>query len=101
MVIRRQFLTLVASGVVAGCAPARRSTAKTTAGPGRVRVIAFDAFPIFDPRPVSALAERLFPGRGTSRRQGWRAPSMESTPAAATTLPSPPAARARRAAGSN
>lgn len=43
----------------------------------RVKAIAFDAFPIFDPRPVSALAEKLFPGRGTELSNAWRTRQFE------------------------
>jgi len=36
------------------------------------KAIAFDAFPIFDPRPVTALAESFFPGRGAAIINAWR-----------------------------
>lgn len=38
----------------------------------RFKVIAFDAFPIFDPRPVFMLAEELFPGKGAEVSNAWR-----------------------------
>jgi 2-haloacid dehalogenase len=38
----------------------------------QIRAVAFDAFPIFDPRPVFAACERLFPGRGAELAQHWR-----------------------------
>jgi 2-haloacid dehalogenase len=38
-----------------------------------VDAIAFDVFPIFDPRPVGALAKRLFPDRGEALAQQWNA----------------------------
>lgn len=37
-----------------------------------IQAVAFDAFPIFDPRPVEALAERLYPGRGAELSHLWR-----------------------------
>lgn len=41
------------------------------------RALAFDAFPIFDPRPVFGLAETLFPGRGTTLADAWRTRQFE------------------------
>ncbi|MFM9936074.1 MAG: haloacid dehalogenase type II [Novosphingobium sp.] len=38
-----------------------------------VDAIAFDGFPIFDPRPVGALAKRLFPDRGEALALQWNA----------------------------
>lgn len=38
----------------------------------RFKAIAFDAFPIFDPRPIAALAESLFPGKSQSLMSAWR-----------------------------
>jgi 2-haloacid dehalogenase len=29
-----------------------------------IKAIAFDGFVVFDPRPITALAETLFPGHG-------------------------------------
>jgi hypothetical protein len=40
---------------------------------------AFDGFPIFDPRPVFALAEDLFPGRGADLSDEWRTQQFECT----------------------
>lgn len=45
----------------------------------RVKAIAFDGFAIFDPRPVAALAERLFPGRGAELTAAWRTRQFEYT----------------------
>jgi 2-haloacid dehalogenase len=44
-----------------------------------VEAIAFDAFPIFDPRPVLALTEELFPGKGAELSQAWRTRQFEYT----------------------
>lgn len=38
----------------------------------KFKAIAFDAFPIFDPRPVFRLAEELFPGKGAELSNAWR-----------------------------
>lgn len=39
----------------------------------------FDAFPVFDPRPVAALAEELFPGKGKELSDAWRTRQFEYT----------------------
>ncbi len=45
----------------------------------RIRAIAFDAFPVFDPRPVFALAEELYPGKGSALSEEWRIRQFEYT----------------------
>jgi 2-haloacid dehalogenase len=47
------------------------------APPQKIKAIAFDAFPIFDPRPVYALAEQLFPGKGGELSNAWRGRQFE------------------------
>lgn len=42
-----------------------------------LRAVAFDAFPILDPRPVFGLAEELFPGRGNALSDAWRTRQFE------------------------
>jgi 2-haloacid dehalogenase len=42
-----------------------------------VEAVLFDAFPVFDPRPIGALAEQLFPGRGAELMTTWRARQFE------------------------
>ena len=72
---RREFLNVVAGGIAAA---ALSSTAPAAAGSRpRFKAVAFDAFPILDPRPVFALAERLFPGRGTELSNAWRTRQFE------------------------
>lgn len=46
---------------------------------GRIKAIAFDAFAIFDPRPVWSLAEELFPGSGSKLSDVWRVRQFEYT----------------------
>lgn len=66
---RREFL-LLGTGSALACAS---SLASVHAAPrSRFKAIVFDAFPIFDPRPVAALAETLFPGKGTAIANAWR-----------------------------
>lgn len=49
------------------------------AGPPRFKAMAFDAFPVFDPRPIAALAERLLPGKGAELINLWRTRQFEYT----------------------
>ncbi|MBZ5493621.1 MAG: haloacid dehalogenase type II [Acidobacteriia bacterium] len=77
---RREFVALTAAGL-ASCAlgprsgdPGRDQAAKT-----KIKAIAFDAFPIFDPRPVFARAEELFPGNGMALSDEWRTRQFEYT----------------------
>lgn len=67
---RRHFLRLAAGSAMAGAMSARIGAGE--AGPGRFRALAFDAFPVFDPRPVASLAESLFPGQGAALMDAWR-----------------------------
>lgn len=53
--------------------------AKPSAARGGIRAIAFDGFPIIDPRPVAAHAEALFPGRGAELMAAWRTRQFEYT----------------------
>jgi len=75
---RREFVTLAAAGTLAAAAvlPGRQTLA---ADPARVKAIAFDGFPIIDPRPVLARAEALFPGKGAALGNAWRARQFEYT----------------------
>ncbi|HEY5909263.1 MAG TPA: hypothetical protein VJA21_01520 [Verrucomicrobiae bacterium] len=67
---RRTFLGRTAGATVgAHLHPAPRHAVETSA---QVRTVAFDAFPIFDPRPIFALAEEVFPGRGAELSKAWR-----------------------------
>ena len=45
--------------------------------PARFRAIAFDAFPIIDPRPIATIVENLFPGRGAALMDTWRTRQFE------------------------
>jgi 2-haloacid dehalogenase len=72
---RREFLNRVAGGVAAGVLlPTPTFQAAT---PPQFKALAFDAFPIFDPRPVAVLAETLFPGKGTEFSNTWRTRQFE------------------------
>jgi len=71
---RRDFSSgLIASGVFA---TAQRGSGHPS---GSVKAIAFDAFPILDPRPIFALAEQLFPGKGADLASAWKTRQFEYT----------------------
>ena len=72
---RRECLTLVAGGIAAGVLLST-PVAHAATSP-KIKAIAFDAFPIFDPRPVFALAEQLFPGKGADLSNVWRTRQFE------------------------
>jgi len=74
---RREFLNLGAGSVVTGL------LVKTPWGYAgtkpAIKAIAFDALTTFDPRPVFALAEKLFPNKGTALGNAWRTRQFEYT----------------------
>ena len=72
---RRDFLALAAGGVAASAVLSR--LAAQTSAPPRIKAVAFDAFAILDPRPVAALAETLFPGKGPELSAAWRTRQFE------------------------
>ena len=43
----------------------------------RIKALAFDAFAIFDLRPIALSCEKAFPGRGTELSNAWRARQFE------------------------
>ena len=45
----------------------------------KIKAIAFDGLAVFDARPVAALAESIFPGRGEEMSELWRARQFEYT----------------------
>jgi 2-haloacid dehalogenase len=72
---RRQFLRSAAAGIAAGISASSRTAQARSET--KIEAIAFDAFPILDPRPISAHAERLFPGRGAALVDAWRTRQFE------------------------
>jgi 2-haloacid dehalogenase len=72
---RRKFLKLTAAGAASGLLGSI-PVAQAAAQP-RIKAIAFDGFPIIDPRPVSARAEELFPGKGADLSNAWRTRQFE------------------------
>lgn len=71
---RRHFL-LSSAGLpllsMAACQSTARIEPRKIIGPTSVRAIAFDAFPIFDPRTAFAGMSELFPVNGDRLRRAW------------------------------
>ncbi len=75
---RRKFITTALTGVVAAGASA--SSLKTfIPGDNTTKAIAFDASVIFNAQPVSALAEKLFAGKGDLLIALWGTKQFEYT----------------------
>ncbi len=74
---RREFITLTTGGLALSLLGSI-STAEAATKP-KYRAVAFDGFPIFDPRPIFALAEVLFPGKGAELGNTWRTRQFEYT----------------------
>lgn len=72
---RREFLNLATASIATGVLISH-PLARAATNP-KFKAIAFDAFPIFDPRPVFALAEQLFPGKGAELSNAWRTRQFE------------------------
>lgn len=75
---RRQFLKSVAALGAVSLASAAPLRALATPEPG-IRAVLFDAFPIFDPRPVFTLAQSFAPGDGGTFVELWRTKQFEYT----------------------
>ena len=78
LVNRRELVMLAAGGVAAANAMAPVGQAQAANG-AKIKAIAFDGFPIIDPRPVAARTEELFPGRGLELGNAWRTRQFEYT----------------------
>jgi len=61
---RRDLLAMAAAAAAAKAALG--APLSLAAEPTRIRAVAFDAFPILDPRPVVALAKTLYPDKGAA-----------------------------------
>ena len=67
---RRTFLKLALAAVSMPSLLA--SSGVQSATKTRFSAVVFDAFPVFDPRPIFGLAEQLFPGKGAELSNVWR-----------------------------
>jgi len=80
MLNRRKFIALGAAGAALSTMPSiPKLFADEPFSKSRIKAIAFDAFPIFDPRPVFALVEKLFPAKGAELARRWRMRQFEYT----------------------
>jgi len=69
---RRTFLTAAVAGAASSAIPAWA----TTRG---IRAVAFDGLALFDPRPIFALTEQFFPGKGAALAATRRARQFDYT----------------------
>jgi 2-haloacid dehalogenase len=72
---RRDFVGLIGAGAAAATLLAKPVIASVSAS--RIKAIAFDGLAVFDARPVAALAEQVFPGRGEELSAEWRTRQFE------------------------
>lgn len=59
---RREFVNFAGAGAAAIALSAESLMAEVSGA--KIQAIAFDGLTVFDVRPVAALSERIFPGRG-------------------------------------
>ena len=74
---RRDFVSLVGAGAATAALYAEPVIAAVSGA--KIKAIAFDGLAVFDVRPVAALAERVFPGRGEEMSALWRTRQFEYT----------------------
>lgn len=74
---RRSFLKLASGTILAGASLIHSS--KLFAKNSNIKAIAFDAFPIFDPRSIFQLAASLYPAQGPQFAKLWRTRIFEYT----------------------
>jgi 2-haloacid dehalogenase len=72
---RRAFIAGSVGAVFAGTGATATSTGAQTRR--SIRAVLFDAFPLFDPRPLLAVAERVYPEKGAMLMQAWRTRQFE------------------------
>lgn len=72
---RRHFARLVAGSAIALSARPVRAALSNN----KIKAIALDGLAVFDPHPVVALTEQIFPGRGEEVSALWRARQFEYT----------------------
>jgi len=73
MITRRHLLYHGLCGMAGLAFSSLPFTAPRAAAPSRIQAVAFDAFPIFDPRPVFKTLHGLFPGQGGVLQKLWLA----------------------------
>ena len=76
MPINRRTFLQISAGAAASALFRQPAASEIPNAPG-IKALAFDAFPIFDPRSIAALAEKLYPGRGAELIKTWRIRQFE------------------------
>jgi 2-haloacid dehalogenase len=74
---RRDCVNLAGAGAAAAAFSAAPGIAAVSGA--KIKAIAFDGLAVFDARPVAALAESVFPGRGEEMSALWRTRQFEYT----------------------
>jgi 2-haloacid dehalogenase len=74
---RREFVNFVGVGAAAIALSAEPVMAAVSGA--KIQAIAFDGLAVFDVRPVAALSEQIFPGRGAEMSALWRTRQFEYT----------------------
>jgi 2-haloacid dehalogenase len=74
---RREFVNFAGAGAAAIALSAESLMAEVSGA--KIQAIAFDGLAVFDVRPVAALSERIFPGRGAEVSALWRTRQFEYT----------------------
>jgi 2-haloacid dehalogenase len=74
-ITRRDTLRLAAGGLAASAI----GFCTSLAAGAKTKVIAFDPFPIFDPRPIFAQVQDMLPEKGERLNQIWRTRQFEYT----------------------
>ncbi len=69
---RRTFLSAAVASAAASALPAWAATRN-------IKAVAFDGLALFDPRPIFALMEQFFPGKGASIVATWRGRQFDYT----------------------
>jgi 2-haloacid dehalogenase len=72
---RRAFIAGSLGAVIAGTGLTSAATSAQTSRP--IRAVLFDAFALFDLRPLLAIADRCYPGNGAMLVQAWRTRQFE------------------------
>jgi 2-haloacid dehalogenase len=72
---RRNFVSLIAGAAAA----LSTESVMAAVSDNKIKAIAFDGLAVFDPRPVAALTEQIFPGRGDEINALWRKQQFEYT----------------------
>lgn len=79
---RRVFLAQAAAAALtlgSSRTPSASSTGSTRRADRRIKAIAFEGFPLIDPRPLAARIEERFPGDGERVFNAWRTRQFEYT----------------------